>query len=139
MLAARENDMPAKLTVIVYILICFEVGILLLILPWTSYWDDNFFLYFLSGKMRAEWLAEWLVSGYMRGAVTGLGAINIGAGLWEISRFRDSVRAFTAWEARPDDAATLDAVEASAPAPAPLPDHRPASTPPSTSESEKAR
>ena len=46
--------MPAKLTVIVYILFCFEVGVLLVILPWTLYWDDNFFLYFLSGKMHAQ-------------------------------------------------------------------------------------
>ncbi|MBX3278488.1 MAG: hypothetical protein KF868_10850 [Acidobacteria bacterium] len=130
--------MPAKLTVIVYILICFEVGILLLILPWTSYWDENFFLYFLSGKLRAEWLAEWLTSGYVRGAVTGLGAVNIGAGIWELSRFRHSVRAFTAWEAQPDDGPPHSAAEASAPASAALPDNRQADTPANPGESEKA-
>ena len=46
--------MSAKVTVIVYILICFEVGVLLAILPWTSYWDDNFFLYFLTGRAIGE-------------------------------------------------------------------------------------
>src|SRR5258706_5096928 len=90
--------MPAKLTVIVYILICFEVGVLLVILPWTLYWDDNFFLYFLSGKMHAQWLAELMHSGYVRGAVTALGAVNICAGLLEAYRFHESVRRFAAWE-----------------------------------------
>ena len=95
--------MPAKLTVIVYILICFEVGVLLVILPWTLYWDDNFFLYFLSGKMHAQWFAEVVQSGYVRGMVTALGAINICAGLVEAYRFRESVRRFAAWESPSDE------------------------------------
>ena len=95
--------MPAKLTVIVYILICFEVGVLLVILPWTLYWDDNFFLYFLSGKMHAQWFAEVVQSGYVRGAVTALGAVNICAGLVEAYRFRESVRRFATWESPSDE------------------------------------
>ena len=66
--------MSAKISVIVYILICFEIGILLLILPWTQFWDDNFFLFFLTGKLNATWLPDFLTSRYVRGAVSGLGA-----------------------------------------------------------------
>ena len=85
--------MSAKITVIVYILICFEVGILLLILPWTQYWEENVFLYFISGRLNAQWIQTFLTSGYMRGAVTGLGVLNILAGMRDIFKFSDSVKA----------------------------------------------
>ena len=88
--------MSAKITVIVYILICFEVGILLLILPWTQYWEDNFFLYFITSKLNASWVPTLLTSGYVRGAVTGLGALNILAGLRDIFKFHESVHALAA-------------------------------------------
>jgi hypothetical protein len=88
--------MSAKITVIVYILICFEVGILLLILPWTPYWEDNFFLYYITNKLNAAWVPTLLTSGYVKGAVTGLGALNILAGLRDIIKFRESVDALAA-------------------------------------------
>ncbi|MFN0084301.1 MAG: hypothetical protein ACKVX9_02830 [Blastocatellia bacterium] len=100
--------MSVKITVIVYILICFEVGILLLILPWTQFWDDNFFLYFITGKLSASWLHGVLTSGYARGAVTGLGVLNILAGLRDIVKFRESVEAVAAAgrpAARPEEPA----------------------------------
>jgi hypothetical protein len=88
--------MSAKITVIVYILICFEVGILLLILPWTPYWEDNFFLYYITNKLNAAWVPTLLTSGYVKGAVTGLGALNILAGLRDIFKFRESVESLAA-------------------------------------------
>ncbi|MEP7272928.1 MAG: hypothetical protein ABI882_15610 [Acidobacteriota bacterium] len=125
-----HEQMPAKLTVIVYILICFEVGILLMILPWTPYWDDNFFLYFLTGKMHAAWLGELVQSGYTRGAVTALGVINLAAGVWEGYRFRESVRAFSAWEAPPHEPAKAAIPDPANATPPRLPDHRSSSVPP---------
>ena len=116
--------MPAKLTVIVYILICLEVGVVLVILPWTSYWDDNIFLYFLTGKMHAAWLGDLLQSGYVRGLVTALGLVNIGAGIWEAYRFRESVRAFSAWESPANESVSKERDPAVVP-PASLPDHGP--------------
>jgi hypothetical protein len=85
--------MSAKITVIVYILICFEVGILLIFLPWTPYWEDNVFLYFITGKLDAPWIRLFLTSGYVKGAVSGLGALNSLAGLLDIFKFRESVQA----------------------------------------------
>lgn len=90
--------MSAKITVIVYILICFEVGILLVVLPWTPFWYDNFFLFFLTGKLNASWLPGFLTSGYVRGAVSGLGALNILAGLWDMFKFRENVDKLAATE-----------------------------------------
>ncbi|MBK8312999.1 MAG: hypothetical protein IPL01_02770 [Acidobacteria bacterium] len=89
--------MSAKITVIVYILICFEVGVLLLILPWTHFWEDNIFLYFITGKLNAAWVPTFMTSGYVRGAVTGLGVLNILAGLRDIFKFRDSVEALSSF------------------------------------------
>jgi hypothetical protein len=55
-----------------------EVGFALLVAPWTNYWDRNYFV---------EWLPGWrelLSSTYVRGAVSGLGVVNIGAGVGEL-------------------------------------------------------
>lgn len=90
--------MSARITVIVYILICLEVGILLMALPWTPYWSDNFFFDFIRGRLHASWLAAALQSGYGRGAVTGLGALNVLAGLRDAFKFRESVQALNNWE-----------------------------------------
>jgi hypothetical protein len=122
--------MSAKVTVIVYILICFEVGVLLTILPWTSYWHDNFFLYFLTSKLQAPGLYAFLQSGYVRGAVTGLGVLNVLAGLRDIFKFRESVHALATLEAPPVEAVDLVAVEPTAPSTITLSDHQPPRVPP---------
>ena len=119
--------MSAKITVIVYILICFEVGILLLILPWTPFWDDNFFLFFVSGKLKALWLPGFLTSGYIRGAITGLGALNILAGLWDILKFRESVNRIAAANGTLPEEIHL---EPSGPKASALSDNQPPSVPP---------
>jgi len=93
-LRSEENQMSAKITVIVYILICFEVGILLLILPWRpEYWEENFFLYYVTGKFNSALLHTILTSGYVKGIVTGIGLLNILAGLRDLFKFRESVAA----------------------------------------------
>ncbi|MEK7833989.1 MAG: hypothetical protein AAB401_23070, partial [Acidobacteriota bacterium] len=56
--------------------------------PW---WHDNFFLYFITGKLHAPWMATFLTHKAARGAVTGIGVLNILAGGYEIFRFRESV------------------------------------------------
>jgi hypothetical protein len=121
--------MSAKVTVIVYILICFEVGILLLILPWTQYWDDNFFLYFITSKLNAAWFPTIMTSGYMRGAVTGLGVLNILAGLRDIVKFRDSVNTLASLGNLPSGTEE-DSIGMATTQTAAVSDHRPPSIPP---------
>lgn len=121
--------MSAKVTVIVYILICFEVGVLLAILPWTSYWDDNFFLYFLTSKLNAPGLVTFLQSGYARGAITSLGVLNVLAGVRDIIKFQESVQTLALLEAplaEPATPVTVDSTPSIT-----LPDNRPPSAPPS--------
>lgn len=55
-----------------------EVGLLLIVLPWTTFWDRNY-LFDLVPHVRG-----WLLNSYARGAVSGLGLLNVGVGLLEI-------------------------------------------------------
>jgi hypothetical protein len=87
--------MSAKISVIVYILICLEVGVLLAYLPWSPLWYENFFLSFAVNKLHASWIVPILQSGYVKGAVSALGLVNILAGLRDIFKFRESVRQLT--------------------------------------------
>ena len=91
----QQKLFSAKVTVIVYILICFEIGIMLIILPWTAYWYDNFFLYFITGKLNSPGLLAFITSGWIKGLVTGLGLVNLCAGVWDIYQFRASVAALS--------------------------------------------
>jgi hypothetical protein len=90
------NAMSVKLTIVFFILICFEIGILLVILPWvpSPSWNENYLLVLAADKMHWPWLAIAMKSGYARGAVTGLGLLNILLGVWEIIYFRKTARAF---------------------------------------------
>ncbi len=57
-----------------------EVGFILLVVPWSSYWDRNFF--------SQAWppLHAVLTRNYVRGAVSGLGVVNVMAAVGEISK-----------------------------------------------------
>ena len=90
--------MAAKLSVVFYILLCIEVGLVLTLLPWISPfglsdWGDNFFLLYAAQKTGLYSLQHAVSSGWVRGAVTGLGLLNLGVAGWEIVHFRQTVRA----------------------------------------------
>lgn len=56
-----------------------EAGLLLVVVPWTAFWDRNY-LFDLVPAMR-----PLILSSYARGAVSGLGLLNIALGLAEVS------------------------------------------------------
>ena len=56
---------------IVLTLFCLEVGGFLLIFPWIPQWSDNYFFSF------AEQLRPVFMSPFFKGAVSGLGALNL--------------------------------------------------------------
>lgn len=96
--------MSARITVIFYIVLCLEVGIFLTFLPWIHVvpflptfgigdWGDNFFLLYASQKMGLQGLRPVIASGWVRGAVSGLGLLNLFIAFWEITHFRQTVRA----------------------------------------------
>ncbi|HMG34645.1 MAG TPA: hypothetical protein VKM94_11960 [Blastocatellia bacterium] len=96
--------MSAKLTIIFFILICFEIGLLLLLLPWVPMagWNDNYLLVLAADRMHLSPLANIVRSGFVRGAVSGLGLLNILLGIWEIINFKKTAHAFQLeWQSEP--------------------------------------
>ncbi|PYV45346.1 MAG: hypothetical protein DMG06_02760 [Acidobacteria bacterium] len=77
--------MVNKILVIVFIFFCFELGVFLVIFPWSQYWENNLFLFYLPS------IREFVLNNYFRGAVSGLGIVDIGLGLWEVMHFRMAV------------------------------------------------
>jgi hypothetical protein len=70
-----------RVFVIVYVLFCIELGLVLLVLPWMSdYW--------FSGGMLARWpeLQQIMQSGFVRGAISGVGLLDIWLGITEVVR-----------------------------------------------------
>ena len=88
--------MVAKLTVIFFILVCLQAGILLVLLPWVDLgilgdWGDNYLLAFVAEKTGLPVLRSAVASGWFRGAITGLGILNLVIAFWEIAHFKKSV------------------------------------------------
>ncbi|HYE66531.1 MAG TPA: hypothetical protein VD966_13165 [Pyrinomonadaceae bacterium] len=109
--------MSAKLTVIFYIILCLEVGVVLTLLPWIhpfglSDWGDNYFLLYAARKTGLQGLQHAVSSGWVRGAVTGLGLLNLGIAFWEMAHFRQIVRALQGGAGAPT-ASKKDAAQSS--------------------------
>ena len=91
--------MSAKLSVIFYIILCLEIGLVLVLLPWVpqgtlglSDWGNNYFLLYAARKTGMHALQTVVASGWIRGAVTGVGLLNIGIAFWEIFHFQQTVQ-----------------------------------------------
>ena len=69
--AADHSERARRVIRIVFILFCMELGLILVFLPWTLLWDNNFFL-----TLERGWTEFWM-SSYTRGAVSGLGLLNL--------------------------------------------------------------
>jgi hypothetical protein len=61
-----------------YIAFFLETGLLLVVLPWSSFWTRNYFV------IRWPAISPWLVNDFVRGGVTGIGLINLVAGVADI-------------------------------------------------------
>ena len=95
--------MSSKLTVIFYIILCLEAGIVLTLLPWVhpfgmGDWGDNYFLLYASQRIGLQGLQMAVSSGWVRGAVTGLGVLNLAMAFWEMAHFRQTVRSLETQE-----------------------------------------
>jgi len=60
-----------RLRHVLWLLILFELGVVLLFLPWLQMWESNYFL----GQYPR--LRPYLMHPSLRGAITGLGALDI--------------------------------------------------------------
>jgi hypothetical protein len=71
-----------KTAALLSIVFCLEVGVVLLVFPWSDYWDNNFFSTFLP-KLHSLW-----DNPYVRGGVSGLGVVNVVIAFGELFRLR---------------------------------------------------
>lgn len=56
-----------------------EAGLLLILIPWSAFWDRNYFVEALPV------LGTLLTNNFVRGAVSGLGVVNLLAALGELA------------------------------------------------------
>ncbi|MGH9383954.1 MAG: hypothetical protein ACRD2N_06685 [Vicinamibacterales bacterium] len=56
-----------------------EMGLLLVLIPWSAFWDRNYFADALPA------LKTIITNNYVRGAVMGLGLVNVWAALSELA------------------------------------------------------
>jgi len=97
--------MSSRLSVIFYIILCLEIGLVLTVLPWVPHgwlglsdWSNNYFL-LLAAHKAGYGVQRFVASGWIRGAVSGIGILNLGMGIWEMINFRQTVRALDSEQA----------------------------------------
>jgi hypothetical protein len=64
------------------IAICTAIGFFLLIFPWSPFWEANSFV------LQVPTVQDYWSSPYLRGAVSGLGVVNLLFALVDLIRFR---------------------------------------------------
>lgn len=67
--------MFSRLLLIVYFI---EAGLFLLVIPWYPFWEHNWFV------LSASWGSALAQSGYVRGAISGVGLLLVLYGLVEL-------------------------------------------------------
>ncbi|MBS1792725.1 MAG: hypothetical protein JSS81_02655 [Acidobacteria bacterium] len=88
--------MVERLTVVLFIVLCFLLGLCLTLFPWFNLngdWGDNYLLAFISDKAGLPLLRTAVASNWARGAVSGLGILNLFIAFWETAHFRENVAA----------------------------------------------
>lgn len=103
--------MVEKLTVILIILLFLLVGTYLILSPWNildaiNVWEQNYFLVFISQKSGLPFLQKAVASNWFRGAVTGLGVLNIIIAFWEMAHFNQSVEMLSGNEQKTETASS---------------------------------
>lgn len=73
-----------RLSLVIFVMFCVELGMLLAVLPWTRVWMDNSIL------VSYPILKPIFHANFVRGAVTGLGLVDIWLGIWEAVHYREN-------------------------------------------------
>jgi len=73
-----------RISVFLFVLISAVAGVLLIILPWTPEWTDNYLL------LSFPSLRTVVASGFFRGFCSGLGLLDIWIGFWEALHYHEN-------------------------------------------------
>jgi hypothetical protein len=82
---SRGDVWRHRLLTALIVIFFIEIGMILVVVPWTYVWSDNKLL-----LMHPSW-RQFATHGFTRGVVTGLGLINVWIGIWEAVHFNDKV------------------------------------------------
>ncbi len=72
-----------RLSLVIFVMFCVELGMLLTVLPWTQVWTSNSLLA-LHPILKAV-----MHDNFVRGVVTGLGVVDVWIGIWEAVHYSD--------------------------------------------------
>ncbi|HEX3820953.1 MAG TPA: hypothetical protein VHW45_11490 [Candidatus Sulfotelmatobacter sp.] len=72
-----------RISVFLFVLISAVAGVLLIILPWTPEWTDNYLL------LSFPSLRSLVSNGFFRGLCSGLGLLDIWIGFWEALHYHE--------------------------------------------------
>jgi hypothetical protein len=75
----RKLIMLIRILRVILLLLWLELGLLLILMPWSEVWDVNYFMYQYPG------LALFVMNPYLRGMISGLGVLNV---LFALEAFR---------------------------------------------------
>ncbi|HWW14429.1 MAG TPA: hypothetical protein VN310_07190 [Candidatus Dormibacteraeota bacterium] len=70
-------------SIFLFVLISAVAGVLLVILPWTPEWTDNYLL------LSFPALRTFMTTGFVRGLCSGLGLLDIWIGFWEALHYHE--------------------------------------------------
>jgi len=73
----------ARIFLVIEVIIWVELGMILVIVPWTHAWSDNGLV------LNYPRVRELLSMNFVRGVVTGIGLLDIWAGMWQAIHYRD--------------------------------------------------
>jgi len=75
-----------RLWVVIRVAFFIELGMVLVVLPWTRGWTENSLL------LAYPEVRFFLQKNFVRGLISGLGFIDIGFGIWEAVRYKEPPR-----------------------------------------------
>lgn len=81
--AKRAQLWLHRISVFLFVLISAVAGVLLIILPWTPEWTDNYLL------LSFPSLRSVVSNGFFRGVCSGLGLLDIWIGFWEALHYHE--------------------------------------------------
>ena len=82
-LPKRPSVWLKRLWLAIFVLFCLEVGIVLIVLPWSRVWSENSLL------LGHPQLAGFLQQNFIRGLISGLGLVDVWMGIAEAVRYRE--------------------------------------------------
>jgi hypothetical protein len=86
-MANRGYHWLEKTAALLFVVLCFEIGLFLLIFPWVPAWERSWFSNLAFSLFGQPWERIW-DSPWFRGAVSGVGVVNIMISLVEVVRLR---------------------------------------------------